>query len=418
MTSPSESDAARATPLRGAPTLAAAGMAACALFLASVATPLAAQEQAEGPPPESDADTAQRVADAGQDASARHEVDEGDTLWDLAGRYLTDPFSWPRIFEINKDIVEDPHWIYPGEILRLPGAETAADVTGVEVARREETPADTAREVEEPPARPAGEDPFAGPSIFDRNPSQSVTTGGFTIEGAAEPSLVSRSVYYSAGFLANYRDLRPRGTLGRVIEENPLDLEIPPSARVGDEVMMSLGGLQVADGDTLQAVRKGRGVGNGLSVVRSQGLIEVHRVEGDSARATVVRVYGDLSAGDHVIPVDSYTVGDLSRLQETDDGLLARVRALAVDQPLVATGDKVFLDVGSSSGVSLGDEFAVFSRDVGDPAAALPQDRLGVLRVVRVRGSTATARVTDLRDLGIRVDAPVMRVRRPVRPGT
>lgn len=392
MTSPS--DAARTVSR-------AASVALAAALLAAVGTPLAAQE-----------------GEAAQDRPARHEVDRGDTLWDLAARYLTDPFSWPRIFEINKDVVEDPHWIYPGEVLQLPGAQTAADVTGVEVARREETPADTAREVEERPARPAGEDPFAGPSIFDRNPSQSVTTGGFTIEGAAETSLVSRSVYYSAGFLADYRNVRPRGTLGRVIEENPLDLEIPPSARVGDEVMLSLGDLQAGSGDTLQAVRQGREVGSGLSVVRSQGLVEVHTVRGDSARATVVRVYGDLSAGDHVIPADSYTVGDVSRLRETDDGLRARVRALAVDQPLVATGDLVFLDVGSSAGVSVGDEFAVFSRDVGDPAAALPRDRLGVVRVVRVRGSTATARVTDLRDLGVRVDAPVLRVRRPVRPGT
>lgn len=392
MTSPSEA-------VRTAGT-AAVGFLAAAL-LTTAGSPLAAQEEAEEV----------------QDRPAEHEVDRGDTLWDLAGRYLTDPFSWPRIFEINQDVVEDPHWIYPGEVLRLPGPETAADVTGVEVADREGARPDTARQAGQRDERPVGEDPFAGPSIFDRNPSQVVTTGDFSIEDQTRASLVSRSVFYSAGFLAEYRTLRPRGTLSRIIEENPLGLEIPPSARIGDEVMLWLGGLGVADGDTLQAVRRERGVGDGLSVVRSQGLLEVRSVSGDSARAAVIQVYGDLSAGDHVISSESYTIGDLWQLRETDDGLRARVRALAVDQPLVATGDLVFLDVGSSSDVSVGDEFAVFSRSVGDPAAAVPRDRLGVVRVVRVRGSTSTARVTEVRDLGILVGAPALRVRRPARTG-
>lgn len=374
----------------------AAGVLALA-FLAAAGSPLAAQEE---------------VA-ADQERPARHEVDRGDTLWDLAARYLADPFSWPRIFEVNRDVVEDPHWIYPGEVLRLPGAEAAADVTGVEVAEREPTPADTAGR--EP--RPAGEDPFAGPSVFDRDPGQSVTTGDFSVEDVAEPSLVSASTFYSSGFLADYPVLQPRGTLVRVMEENPLGLEIPPSARIGQEVMVSLGGMSAAPGDTLQAIREDRGVGGGLSVVNSQGLLEVGKVAGDSARATVIRVFDNLSAGDHVIPMESYTAGELRGLRSVDDGLRARVRALAVEQPLVSTGDIVFLDVGSGSDVSLGDEFAVFPADVGDPAAAEPRDRLAVLRVVRVRDRTSTARVTGLRDLGIRVGAPALRVRRPVQSG-
>ena len=388
---------------------AAVAVAAVALLAAS-GTPLAAQEDAVGPPPESDADTV-RVAAAAQDTSPRHEVDTGDTLWDLAAQYLSDPFSWPRIFDLNRDIVEDPHWIYPGEILRLPGAGAVADVTGVEVARREGVGADEAGRAERAP----GEDPFAGPSVFDQNPSQTVLTGGFSVEGAERSSLVTASVFFSAGFLADYDEVRPRGRLSRVIKENPLGLEIPPSARIGDRVMLSLSGIGVSPGDTVQAVREGRGVGGGMSVVHPQGLLRIQKVSGDSARAAVFRVFGNLQAGDDIIPTESYTVGDLRRLQRTDDGLRGRVRALAVDQPLVATGDVLFLDVGSVAGVSVGDEFSVFSRDVGDPAAAEPEDRLGVVRVVRLREGTATARVTETQDVGIGIGAQTLRVRRPVR---
>lgn len=50
-------------------------------------------------------------------------VRSGDTLWDLSGRYLNNPWYWPKIWSYNPYIT-NPHWIYPGNILKFyPAAE-------------------------------------------------------------------------------------------------------------------------------------------------------------------------------------------------------------------------------------------------------------------------------------------------------
>jgi len=49
-------------------------------------------------------------------------IQKGDTLWDISSRFLKDPFLWPKLWEKNPYIT-NPHWIYPGNTVRLTGVE-------------------------------------------------------------------------------------------------------------------------------------------------------------------------------------------------------------------------------------------------------------------------------------------------------
>ncbi len=52
------------------------------------------------------------------DAPDTYVVRRGDTLWDIAGRFLAEPWRWREVWRANSD-VRDPDLIYPGDVLRL-----------------------------------------------------------------------------------------------------------------------------------------------------------------------------------------------------------------------------------------------------------------------------------------------------------
>lgn len=57
-------------------------------------------------------------------------VQVGDTLWDIAATFLRDPWYWPEVWYVNPQ-VENPHLIYPGDVLAMVTIDGQPRITTV-----------------------------------------------------------------------------------------------------------------------------------------------------------------------------------------------------------------------------------------------------------------------------------------------
>ncbi|HEY4186437.1 MAG TPA: LysM domain-containing protein [Polyangia bacterium] len=62
--------------------------------------------------------------------SPTYTIRAGDTLSTVSQEFLRDPMSWPKLWALNPEI-PNPHWIYPGQVVRLRDGSAPQKVTTV-----------------------------------------------------------------------------------------------------------------------------------------------------------------------------------------------------------------------------------------------------------------------------------------------
>jgi hypothetical protein len=77
-------------------------------------------------------------------------IKKGDTLWDISSKFLKDPFLWPKLWERNPYIT-NPHWIYPGNPIRLYAIEPVKEEKPKEEKPKEVVKEPEIKKVEPPP---------------------------------------------------------------------------------------------------------------------------------------------------------------------------------------------------------------------------------------------------------------------------
>jgi len=284
-------------------------------------------------------------------------VVKGDTLWDIASRFLRDPWLWPEIWYVNPEI-QNPHLIYPGDTVMLTW-------------------------VDGKPRLRWGGDKRLSPAMRKINDGDALPT----IPLAAVRGFLQRSRFLSAADVENSAYVLA-GRDGRSIYGEPM-------------TVYARGGA-LAAAQKVQVVEIGKAYTVGGNVLGFEaipvGTAEVLKA-GDPAELTMVNSLREARAGNRLVPMP---VDDLpSNLVPKAFPLpvQANVIHLFDGATIVGRYSVVTINVGAEHGVRAGHVFSIKApqRRVEDTVTgeiiALPQDGIADAIVFRTRGRFAHALV-------------------------
>jgi hypothetical protein len=371
----------------------AAWLAALALGLASPAI-LSAQDSTRSASPDSATAgaTAAAAAQTGDSTTGQsHTVKKGDTLWGLANFYLSDPFLWPEIYRLNTAVVEDPHWIYPGEVLHVPGGARLVSAD------------DLMPRMQPEPVRSV-----VGSSVFSLGVAQRRAESSQLAETAANyaHTAVREGDFIAAPWLERAVNERRDGRLVG-LAELPGIVQASNRHRIiaQERVYLTLpAGTTASRGERLVILAEGPVLPGGGTVLMPTGVVELERVgNGEASTARVVLQFGDILLGQAVAPLERLSMSMDARPEPLSNGTECKVISVPSGVVLPSLGYYVILSATSSDGVKVGDQFTLFEARRKGPSLAgvdpvtLPEEPIALAQVVKVNDLGTTAIVVSQR---------------------
>lgn len=358
-------------------------VALAAALLGGAAPALQAQDSAPRP----DSVTA-------RPAVVKHTVKTGDTLWEIAKFYLKDPFRWPQVFHANTDIVKNPHWIYPGQVLTIEGAavrdEVAAQVNdkGFVVSRIQ--------------TRAREHTVFTQQQMQSRADVRPISTGN-------EPVLTVRpGEYEAAPYLADAD--RPLGA-GRVIgavETLALGLHTDAGFRFNDRLYVTApAGTAMQPGDRLIVGRVRETIPGVGQVIEPTGIVRIDSVPSTGPAIGVLsKQFGAVVANQLVLAGGGSFQPTTVRPVRGTYPLSAKLLWIQNHPKLPSLQAYVILGANEAQGITAGDQFTLFD----DPPSAIQAKTApiasGVVKIVRVTPLGATGIIVDQTQPKIREGMP------------
>ncbi|KRG84007.1 peptidoglycan-binding protein LysM [Stenotrophomonas daejeonensis] len=289
-------------------------------------------------------------------------VKKGDTLWDIAARFLKKPWLWPEIWQANPQ-VQNPHLIYPGDVLSLAYLDRVTPQGQVEPGPRQDAPINAV--------------PLSAVEPFLKNLN---IVDGFK-ELPYVVSLEDSRLRASAGQQAYVRGLpdtqpgqrymvvRPTVRYGQPKPSDDLDAR-------GDATRFSgnLWKSYVASSDRSELL------GYELAQVNLGSVTHVAAGEAGVATLLLEDSGREVRAGDRLVPVQAQPY-DLQFIPHAPNTTLADgdIRVLAVTDTFTSGGprDVIAISAGARDGIDNGTVFSIWrsGRHVNDQVAGMASSR-------------------------------------------
>lgn len=303
-------------------------------------------------------------------------IKQGDTLWGLSDRFIKDPNYWPNMWSKNSQIT-NPHVIYPGQKVR------------VFPDRLEFIPKDE-----------------SGAQKKAATASAAAVTTTETLAVIVKER--TYSVRGSEGFILE-TDTRPAGTI----------IGLNNNRNIGgdDDILYTNIGKErgVKGGEKFSVYRKDGNVSHPITneilgtKITPLGTIQLTDLEKSTSRAIITKTNQEITPGSYLLPARDNKRREIPLKMTTRD-----LKGYIVDSysgiSIIATGDIVYIDLGSSHGAEPGNMLYVV-RDVTIDGSSmtgytekLPQELLGALVILETGKKTATALVVKSIDAIYRGD--------------
>jgi hypothetical protein len=333
-------------------------------------------------------------------------VRPGDTLWDLSGRFLNNPWYWPKVWSYNPEIT-NPNWIYPGNLVRFyPSAEEAPARVEAVAEAAPGAPGADADDVAEAPRELEDFSRVDMKAAASQDVSDTVAVvGPYKIGYTPPKAFVARDLtFVTAGELAQ------SGKITGAFEEKIM------LANLDRTYAQFRSAAPVKKGESYLVYKAERPIRhprtNELLGYQSTvlGTARVTAVEGDVASLTIVNALYPIERGALLGPWSERAFRAVKRKpnQVALQGFIVATQYDVVTE--IGEHHLVFVDKGRSSGVEIGNVFTVVRS--GDPYGksstgplrepGFPKEDMGDLLVIDAQDAVSTALVTrSLHELAV-----------------
>jgi LysM repeat protein len=298
------------------------------------------------------------------EAGLYYTIQKGDTLWDLSQQFNDTPWMWPELWKEN-DQIPNPHWIYPGERIRLYQKSDLERMRMYKkMASTPKTPAATPVKVEEPNAY-------------------------FRFSAMDQVGFIRKGPFEDSGVIFRIQEDR------RMVSEGDIVYIRPPKHHEQKYVLGSK--------YTVYRPLKPVDSKDALETIGTQyyllGVVEIIKNHPQYSLARVIRSFRDIKARDRLMPYQPQDVN--LNLMPGVEGLESTIISSEEHTHIMGDNTIAFMDKGARDHVYPGQQYMLYNQEKVplEPGSkekiTLAPEYIGTLLVLHAEKTTATVLITS-----------------------